>query len=58
MARRPGRVMVGVRISPAGITAMGELAKHRHEPIVDTHRAMLAYALQHMPKDWKPGPSG
>jgi hypothetical protein len=34
---------------------LGELAKKRREPISETHRTLLRYAMQHMPVDWKPG---
>jgi hypothetical protein len=46
--------MVSFYIARSGKAAIEKLAAKRGETQADTVRAMLAYALRHMPKGWKP----
>lgn len=48
------RVMVSFYIARSGKAAIADLAAKRGETKADTVRAMLAYAMTHMPKGWKP----
>jgi hypothetical protein len=45
--------MLAVRVTPAGRTAVEEMARQRKERVADTLRAMLKYAIAHMPKDYR-----
>lgn len=46
--------MVSFYIARSGKAAMETLAAERRETQADTVRAMLAYSLQRMPRDWHP----
>jgi hypothetical protein len=48
------REMFSFRITHGGKNAIRLLAEHRHEPMGDTVRTLLRYAMQHMPPDWRP----
>lgn len=46
--------MVSFYLARSGKEAIAKLAEKRGETKADTTRAMLAYALTHMPKNWHP----
>jgi len=46
--------MVSFYISRAGKAAVEAVAEKRQLSKADTYRLMLAYAQQHMPRNWTP----
>jgi hypothetical protein len=48
--------MFSFYIARAGRQAIRDLAAERGETQADTVRALLAYAMQRMPRNWKPKP--
>jgi hypothetical protein len=46
--------MVSFYLARSGKAAIEKLAVRRKATKADTYRALLAYAVQHMPRDWKP----
>lgn len=59
MARAGGRpnrdrVMVSFYLARSGKAAIEKLAAERGQTKADTYRALLAYAVQHMPRTWEP----
>ena len=48
------RVMVSFYISRAGKLEIEKVAEQRGCSKADAYRAMLAYAQQHMPRNWTP----
>lgn len=52
MTLGPRRILYSIYITPESKWALEALAKERGEQTATTVRAMLAYALLHMPKDY------
>jgi metal-responsive CopG/Arc/MetJ family transcriptional regulator len=48
------RVTIAVRVSAAGLTAIDERAEEEDRTRSEIIRRMLAYAVQKMPRGWKP----
>lgn len=46
--------MMSFYIARTGKAAIEQLAEQRGESKADTYRALLAYAMQRMPKNWTP----
>jgi hypothetical protein len=50
------RVRVSVWVARSGVTAIQGLAQRREEPVSETYRTLLRYAMQHMPPNWTMAP--
>lgn len=50
--KRPNRIKVDVRIAPAGLQKVDDMAHARHTTRSEMIRVLVAYAIDRMPADW------